>query len=493
MSYINGLKQIMMIITISCLTLNNFIIKAADRRAVPIKLLPQAPEEHFFGSRIQRTMTLLASSNKQAKNRIKILFYGQSIVGGMYWQDIVAELKNRYPYANIIAENRAIGGFAAPKLVRVAVHDLYPFYPDLVVFHDYTAKSGEWERMIYNIRKYTTAEIMIFTHQIATAKRQQARTSGDDSDSAMIRYIAQKYNCELVEVRKEWKNYLKIHKLEPYEFLLGDKQHPNVHPNAKGHTLLAQMVMRHFRENTVASGGWFNIVRTHEARRAVEEKNDEITFPGKPWSSITEGILGDSSKNCLKLTFYGNRVDIVSASYSGKLGTAKILVDGKELKTYSELYYVTRPSKAYHVWYPAIKRVTLGENPIAEKWTLEISKMSNDGKSFKFSISGSVTGSDGHGSNKADFVSKSGRIKIKASDFTIIETQKYKREPCPKNFKVTWEVKQAFQSIWKPTRWKKRVTLFQGLTNGKHLLEIIPENNGIIPIKSLIVYNPPLK
>ena len=467
--------------------------QSAEKRAVSIPLLQKAPYEHLFGSRIQRTMSQLAGSNKAQRNKVKILFYGQSIVNAMHWQDIIAELKERYPHAEIIAENRAIGGFTAPKLVRTATHDIYPFYPDLIVFHDYTANSGEWERMIHNIRKYTTAEIMIFTHHIAMAKNQKTRTESDDTDSAMIRTIAQKYNCELVEVRKEWKNYLNEHQLDPYEFLLGDKEHPNVHPNAKGHTLLAQMVMRHFRENTTASGGWFNMVRKYEARRAIEEKDDEITFSGKPWSVIPGGIMGNSSNSHLRMSFKGNRIDIVSASYSGILGTAKILIDGKALKTYPSLYHATRPSKAHQVWYPAIKRVTLGLEPVAEEWTVKITKMNDDGESFEFSLSGSVTGWDGNGSSRDNFVSNSGRITIMASDFTIIETQNYKQIPCPENFKITWEVKEAFQACLKLPRWRTQTTLFQGLKNGKHLLEIIPNDNGALPIESLIVYHPPIE
>ena len=47
------------------------------------------------------------------KHRVRILFYGQSITGG--WTDIVLkDLQARFPNADIVAENHALGGFAAP-------------------------------------------------------------------------------------------------------------------------------------------------------------------------------------------------------------------------------------------------------------------------------------------------------------------------------------------------------------------------------------------
>ena len=77
-----------------------------------------------YGSRISRTMRLLATSTPQHKHRVRILFYGQSITGG--WTDIVLkDLRTRFPNADIIAENHAIGGFSAPWLSQTAEADLY--------------------------------------------------------------------------------------------------------------------------------------------------------------------------------------------------------------------------------------------------------------------------------------------------------------------------------------------------------------------------------
>jgi hypothetical protein len=314
----------------------------------------------------------------------------------------------------------------------------------------------------------------------------------------MIRYIAQKYNCELVEVRKEWKNYLKVHDIKANE-LMGNKVKRNVHPNKEGHTLLAQMMLRHFRENTLFPGGWYNTIRTYEARRAVEEKNDEIAFSGTPWKVYKYGLIGKSEKSSLKLKFTGNRVDIVSFPFFKKFGTAKILVDGKAPSTFPALYYCTRPSNAHKVWWPAVNRITLGKNAILEKWTLTVTKVSEDAKDIEYELEGSVTGKDGKGNNKAKFTSNSGRIIIEPRDLSSIRSaQTYKKTKCPGNYKVTWEVKPAFIDVWKPQNLKDKAldniyTLFQGLENREHTLEIVPNGDGALPVKSIVVHSPPLK
>ncbi len=467
-----------------------------DATELKSKALPPALNEAFFGARIQRTMTLLSTSNERLKRSVKILFYGQSVVAGMHWEEIIYELQKRFPYTDIISENRAIGGYTAPSLVRPAVHDLYPFYPDLVIFHVYSAYTGEWERIIHDIRKYTTAEIMVFTHHVADRSDRhdlQWRTKRDDENSDMIRYIAQKYNCELVEVREEWKNYLKVNGLEQTALL-----RDHVHPNSEGHNILAQLILRHFRLNTFSPGGWYNTVKTYEIRRAIEEKNDRITFTGIPWQSTENGAVAKVKGNSVKLEFTGNRVDVVSFPYSGKLGTAKVLIDERPPSTFPELYYCTRPSRAHSVWWPAIRRVTLGPNPVAEKWTLTITKINDDADDFEFELEGSASGKDGRGNNKEQFISDSGRIIIQPEDFTIRSAQNYKKTKCPANFTVTWEVKPNFVDIWQPRQkadpaMRNIDTLFQGAKNVKHTLELVPNGDGVLPVSSIIVHTPPLK
>jgi len=69
-------------------------------------------------------------------------FTGQSITEQEWSKQVAADLRKRFPSADLEIENRAIGGFAAQMLIRPAEHDIYPFYPDLVIFHVFGATSN---------------------------------------------------------------------------------------------------------------------------------------------------------------------------------------------------------------------------------------------------------------------------------------------------------------------------------------------------------------
>ena len=91
-----------------------------------------AEEIPLPGRQIQRTMRLLETSTQENPNRVRILIYGQSITGSGYLSShLKKELKKRYPHAEILLENRSLGGHGVPLLTRTAEHDLFPFYPDL--------------------------------------------------------------------------------------------------------------------------------------------------------------------------------------------------------------------------------------------------------------------------------------------------------------------------------------------------------------------------
>jgi len=89
------------------------------------------------GANIQRSMKLMAESTAEKRNTVKVLFYGQSITRQNWWPIVAKHLRSTYPHADLVIENRAIGGFQAPSLIETAEFDLYPFYPDLLIFHVY--------------------------------------------------------------------------------------------------------------------------------------------------------------------------------------------------------------------------------------------------------------------------------------------------------------------------------------------------------------------
>ena len=56
---------------------------------------PENPSQ--LGAHIQRTMTLLATSTPEKRNRVRVLFYGQSVTRNPWWQDVATYLRTTYP------------------------------------------------------------------------------------------------------------------------------------------------------------------------------------------------------------------------------------------------------------------------------------------------------------------------------------------------------------------------------------------------------------
>ena len=428
-----------------------------------------AADESNFGAKISRTMTALATSTPEKRNPVRILFYGQSITGQPWTNAITSRLKKDYPNADLTIENRSIGGFTADLLMKTATHDLYPFYPDLVIFHVYSSEAhgehGEIEDIISKIRKLTTSEIVIATHHISHSGNNWAQNMHDNS-SKIIRELAEKYDCELVDIREEWKQYLADNKLEP-KALLADI----VHLNDNGCKLMEALVWRHLRYNK------------------------DFPVPHADW--IKNIPVQQNKDGSVKISFTGNRVDLVAAS-TDKPGTAKILIDGKAPSANPLAYSITRLSKAFEVWWPAIHTVSSQKPLLVEDWTLKITEISDDAKKFRFEVSGSKTGPDGSGSSEDEFISKSGRVVIAPKDFAIAGAQQYSKKKCPADFEVKWSGVPMFQDVYaapktvdpaKPVR----TTLAQLIENGPHTLEIIPNGDGLVPVSGVVSYQPNLK
>lgn len=471
-------------------------ISLSYKDSIKIPAIPEDPCRFLFGSRIQRIMHLLSSSSEFQQNKIRILFYGQSIVQGLDSKSMIEYLQKIYPCAEIEYENRAIGGFQAPNLVRTAAHDLYPWYPDLLIFHVYGGeKSGDLERIIYNTRKYTTADILIFTHHYGwetDPEKLAENIRKDDISSEYWRYLAGKYGCELVDVRKAWKNYLDTWPQVNINSLMGDTIHSNVHPNKKGNKLLESLILAHLMPNPEIKyseySGWYDWVKDYEGKRFLAEKDDEINFEGEVHETEGGVIL---NKGELNLKFEGNRLVLNTIPEETTDVKIKVLIDNKAPSSNPDLYYATRPSRAFSHWRPALKRVSLVDNPQIENWTLSLTEINRGSGLIEFELVGSKTGFDGKGSNVEDFISNSGRIKIEAKDFFIFESEEYTKKHTPVGFKIEWKVEPLFHDTIELSADLNTYLIAQGLKNSRHELKLIIED--AISLKSITVYSPPLK
>ena len=461
------------------LCLSFLLVPALKKLAAETPFPPPAPiaNNANLGARIQRTMGLLAASTPTERRQIRILFYGQSITEQDWWKDVAQDLKQRFPNADLIIENRAIGGFAAPILIRPSEHDLYPFYPDLLIFHVYGG-GEDYEAIIANVRRRTTSEILLHSDHIDWIP-----TGPSDDPNSVKRYewhnthstkwlpeLADKYGCEIAEIRAPWLRYLKDNRLQPQQ-LLSD----SIHLNEWGNFLLAALIKPHLRYNPNSpQSPQQDLVKTYTVGSDVKWQGGKLV-----------------------LEFEGNRVDaIADRTFNGKATSARIAIDGKKPSAFPELYSITRPSVTVGVGWPAIIQISSQKPLIVEDWKAVITEINGDASKFKFDVIGSKTGYDGSGTNEQLFVSNSGRVVIEPKNWWLKNSYDYSKQPTPKGFEITWQVRSMFVDSYVSPQIVDRTreystTLAQNLTNSKHLLEIIPETDGKVPIQAIQVYRPP--
>jgi len=423
------------------------------------------------GANIQRSMKLLEESTPQARNTVSILFYGQSITRQNWWPIVAEHLRKTYPHANLVVENRAIGGFQSPSLIQTAEFDLYPFYPDLLIFHVYGGAGDamdKWEEIIRRTRTRTAAEILLWTHHDVGRER-------DCLESERIRQIALKYDCGLVDVMQKWQQLLAQRNLPPKALLTSGP-----HLNQEGCELLAGMIIPFFKYDPQ--------LMTEQSRKPVTDV---------PFADRTRvRSLADGS---VEMTFTGNRIDAIGSPEAGAAPLAEVLIDGRKPSTLPGLHVLTRPSNApFDAVRPALKRIGHQAPAVEEDWTLQVLESTPDGTRFRFRASGSVTGDDGEGTNTEKFVSRSGRVVIEPqSNWMIAWALGYRKREMPPDFRVTWSVvSQGTDELRFPPAkhdgTETIVTLAQGLSNDAHTLKLIPHKPTELPISGFRVYRPPL-
>ena len=420
------------------------------------------------GAHIQRTMSLLASSTAERRNRVRILFYGQSITGQDWWKEVADDLRARYPHADLDIQNRAIGGFAAPSLLHTAEYDLYPFYPDLLIFHVYAGgRLDLLEAIVRRTRQRTAAEILLWTHH-------WIGRASDQAESARIRAIAVRYDCGLVDVMPKWQAAL-LERRIVYKDLLED----GIHLNEDGRALLASMLKP------------FLVRAPGQATPQSRDLSRDLPVDGPAVKRLADGRL--------EVTFTGNRIDAIASPAADDSPMAVVTVDGKPPAQFEGAFALTRPSHAPHVWFPAVVSIGHRAPLIPETWTIRFFDCSRNGTTFRYSVSGSVTGPDGEGSRGATFVSNSGRVVLDAATNwgQMASSLRQLKKEMPDPFEASWEVVPLFaeklQFAPLEDRAKERTTtLVQGIPNGPHTVCLTPLGGVPLHLAGFRIYRPPI-
>ncbi|MEI6131341.1 MAG: hypothetical protein WCQ41_00770 [Bacillota bacterium] len=352
--------------------------------AAQLSFAPPTVDTTNVGYGIQRTMRLLETSTVEKKNTVRIAFCGQSITDGNPWTNaIIAYLEFKYPNADIQAVNFGVGGFNTWVMQHVIENDIRSFYPDLVFFYDY-GDMYIYENMIRFIRENTVSEVIIQNDHIDIGTG-----FGTDYNSfTALPAIANRLNCELADVRTNWKKYMDANGIAA-----GNLLNDTVHLNNQGQALMYEILKQYL----------------------VYKPVDEATFDDR----INEYIVGKDAKwsgKTLNLSFLGNRIEAVSPSQAPSL--ANVLVNGKKPSSNLDLWYYSRWNVASQQASAYYLKIQLLKPMKSETWDLQFTKI-NDAlkKDYNFTLTGLKSGNQGSGNTKTDFISNDGSIQLSPNDF----------------------------------------------------------------------------
>jgi len=407
-----------------------------------------------FGKYISKTMHLLTTGKK-----VKIAFTGQSITdpNNTWPVDLTEWLREKYPSAEIIYKNFAIGGFSTQYLHKRMPNDMASFYPDLVVCYD----KGDhflYDRMIKWIRENTTAEIMIQTDHFTNHDK-----DGDWCDIMSYQHlpeIAKKYGAQICDIRTPWKNYIRNNGLDA-DILLSDTTHLNEY----GQKFMLELMKQFF----VYREEYANNAKKYLDNRYVQVKSED-------WQN-----------NKLVLPFSGNRVEIIG-NIKNKIS---VRIDGKKPSETKEAYIRTAENKSI------ISRmgiVNYKAPPPEQTFTVTI-KSFTDEKNFVYTVAGSKTGSEGisdeHGTLDGKY------LYLTHESFTFhpgVES------PCPGQQYTFGSMLNGTDyydgdNPYEQHREKRELfdgnMLISGIPVGEHVLELeIEAANGIDDIQAVKVYDP---
>ncbi len=338
--------------------------------------------------KIARSLGIIRTSTPASHKILKVLFYGQSITRSGWDEAVIEHWHQRYPNTVFVVQNRALGGFASPQLLRTTEQDIAAFYPDLIIFHVY-GDHRAYEQIIRLFRSHTAADIIVQTdhgEQLPEPSCSEGlrvtlhrppgcrgllwlrqRNWYDEMSYHIIPRLAKKYGLAMEPQRAWWRDYLLQTHTRPEALLIDD-----IHPNVKGKELIAAFFNRYFDRLVDAWNG--------------QQEHSVVSIPVRSLEGTREQTT---------LSFEGSRVELIATTRMAVWPT--ITVDGRSPKDMDGCYLATRASSIGTVpdW-PAVRRIVLTHDHTAEDWTAIMTQISPDQKSFAFTVESSKAGNEGY-------------------------------------------------------------------------------------------------
>ena len=327
-----------------------------------------------LGKHIGRTMHLLASGTAEKHTKLKVVFYGQSIIDeNNPWPRRLAQwLRETYPFTDFEPVYKlAVGGYSTQIMSSLTPMDMKKHHPDLVIIL-ITGSHYDYETIVKTIKETTTADVMILTEHISRGSRLDFATWSDTMEREHLPNIAQKHGAELCPLRKSWRYHLVAHNLHEDVFLGAD----GGHLNSDGQNFILEIVKQFF-------------VRDEEAVAAAEKKlrGEWVDLATDSWK---DGVL--------TIPFHGNRVEVFQDAGQETCAPVEVRINGKKTSEWVELYVHERIG---HGWMAPgyLRRLEIKTPHKPQLWTLEFTKWEpvyNTGErgTQQFAFQYTVTGDD---------------------------------------------------------------------------------------------------
>ena len=445
----------------------------------------QAPPRPSDGANMALTMHKIEKGF--APDRPLLIWaIGSSFTNGLGNGELLTDLlRQRFPRMPKVVYRKIAGNSTSYHFSHgLARHLVIPDQPDVVLLYNF-GKTDDLERMIVELRRHTTADILVGSlhwckpHQ-AVWPNPEVRNSHQDPQA--LRALCAKYGVEFVENRREMTQYMLDHHLT-MEDLLAD----SVHENRYAAKMTVMNIARHFNQ----AAEYCYDPRTRERREEVET-SPAIQMDAGKWTSAEDGAArtARAQGSAMTVRFTGNRIDLVG--WRGpEGGTAEVWLDNRpagEAEAFVAGYIEPDKHNALRPPNPPRDRaphaVTLGKNLVPQKWTMTLTSDKGD-----YQLTGSVTGPDGTGNAFKKSFSTSGQVLVEPDFWRDAQHNRT-------GDRFTFEVSRAVSSPvnFKSAKKEKfRLRLAAHLANGPHVLKLVARGDGSVTVDAFDVFEPPLR
>ncbi len=427
---------------------------------------------------VQRSSALISASSSRKAYPVRVLIYGQSISQQKWAWDTLKNLGKWHPGVAFIGEMRAISAFSSDYLLQTAEADIYPYRPDIIVFHAYGpyGEGNGWEQILRQFRSRTTADIILFgNHPRVDGELNEVTDPASivGLGENWVNYVfAPRLAAELglcfPDNRTAFKRYLTTVG-SPVKTILND----TIHFNELG-SEIQMAILKSF----IGAPRLFPPVDPFNNGRVQTHR---IGSDGLRWEN-----------GRLRLSFVGNRLDAILTA--GAPGGCRVEVDGQAPTSLPSGMGHRRTSfwKGDNGFRPAILRIGFTTKPLLERWVLTVTGENSDNPNdFEFEVSGSLTGWDGSGRSTNVFVSNSGRVLIGPDNWNFV------RRPAGQiGTQILWESEQRsvdrLGEVPGSASWlEAAVTVINDFSDAAHVVELIADDPlHPPPVSALRVYHP---